>query len=116
MYACIGTHPDIAYAITWLAQFSFNPSEEHLRHARNILQYLCRTLHYQICYDSSSGMPHLHGFLDSDYAENRDDCHFTSAYIFLLCNGAVFWISQKQMVVSQSMAEAEYILMAEASK
>jgi hypothetical protein len=37
LYLMIGTHPDIAFAVTRLAQFSANPSQEHFERAK----YIC---------------------------------------------------------------------------
>ena len=40
LYLMLGTRPDIAYAVTKMAQFAANPSEEHLTKALYICKYL----------------------------------------------------------------------------
>src|SRR5260370_15454037 len=40
MYAMLGTHPDIAYAMGALSQFLANPGADHLTAVNNLLQYL----------------------------------------------------------------------------
>ena len=37
----LGTRPDIAFAVTKLAQHAANPSQEHLDKAKYILRYYC---------------------------------------------------------------------------
>ena len=40
LYLMLGTRPDIAFAVTQLAKFASNPSDEHLNRAMYILRYL----------------------------------------------------------------------------
>ena len=40
LYIMLGTHPDIAFSVIKMSQFSSNPSEEHLQKALYIVQYL----------------------------------------------------------------------------
>jgi len=51
----------------------------------------------------------LVGFCDSDYAGCPDTRQSTSAFVFLLSNGAVTWASKRQNSVAQSSSEAEYV-------
>ena len=44
LYLMIGTRPDIAFAVTKLAQFSANPSQEHFERAKYICRYFVGTL------------------------------------------------------------------------
>jgi len=37
LYLMLGTHPDLAFAVTQMAKFTHNPSEEHLLKSRHIL-------------------------------------------------------------------------------
>lgn len=116
MYFAIGTRPDVAYAVARLAQYSANPTEQHLKMAKYVLRYVKGTLDYGIVYDGFAEEAQLLSYTDSDYAENRDDRHSISAYVFKLAGGAISWMSRKQSSAAQSTAEAEYISMAEAAK
>ena len=49
------------------------------------------------------------------YAEEKDR-KSVGGYVFLQAGAAISWKSQKQNVVAQSSAEAEYIALAEAAK
>ena len=54
LYIMLGTCPDIVYAVTKLAQFSANPSKEHMSKAEHICCYLRSTRDYAMVFDSSS--------------------------------------------------------------
>ena len=107
MYAMLGTRPDIAFAVTRLSKFASNPSQQHLNYARYILKYLQGTKEYALCYDGASNSG-LIAYSDSDWAEDRDDRHSTSGFIFMMANCVVSWASRRQPTVSLSSTEAEY--------
>ena len=93
IYAAISTRPDIAFAAMRLSRFNNNPTMEHIKYAKYVLHYLKGTKELKIKYDGSSDA-RLIGYSDSDWGENRDDCHSTSGHIFLMANGAISWASQ----------------------
>ena len=111
IYAAIGTRPNIAFAAMRLSQFNNNPTKEHIKYARYILQCLKGTKELKIKYNGSSDA-RLIGYLDSDWGENKDDCHSTSGHIFLMANAAISWASQWQKTVALSVGEAEYMELA----
>jgi hypothetical protein len=110
MYLQIGTHPDIAFAVSHLAQYATNPSPQHYRLAQYILGYLAGTKDMCICYDGVSGEG-LHGYSNSSLGDQTDNRHSTSGYVFLLTGGAISWSSCKQKTVAQNTTEAEYMAM-----
>ncbi len=46
MYVMLGTHPDIAYAVGMLSQYSANPGTDHLNAVNCVLKY-CHTQHWR---------------------------------------------------------------------
>ena len=92
LYVQIGTRPDISFAVSHLAQYSANPSPQHLRLAQYVLSYLLGTVDACLCYDGING-DGLHGYSDSSMGDHTDDRHSTSGYVFLLGNGAISWSS-----------------------
>ena len=69
MYLMLGTCPDIAFAVTKLAQHAANPSEEHLNKALYICRYLVGTQKYQLTYDGNSKQG-ISACTDSDWASD----------------------------------------------
>jgi transposase InsO family protein len=119
MYAAQGTRPDIAYAMTVLSQFNSAPSAEHWKAVKRVMRYLRGTTHYGITYrglDSSMEEPTLHGYCDSNYAEDLNDRKSVTGYAFLLSGAAVSWQAKKQPSVATSTTEAEYMAASEAAK
>src|SRR5258708_29119362 len=55
LYLMLGTRPDIAFAVTKLAQFAARPSKEHFSKALYICCYLRGTSSYCLTYDGISG-------------------------------------------------------------
>ena len=51
LYLMLGIHPDLAFAVTQMAKFTHNPSEDHLNKAKHIMRYLCGTRKYALVFD-----------------------------------------------------------------
>ncbi|XP_038695492.1 secreted RxLR effector protein 161-like [Tripterygium wilfordii] len=51
----------------------------------------------------------LVGYSDSDYAGDVEDRKSTSSFLYLLSSGAVSWSSHKQLVVTLSTTEVEFV-------
>ena len=111
IYTTIGTKPNITFAATTLSQFNNNSTQEYIKYVKYVLQCLKGTKGLKIKYDRASDA-RLIGYSDSDWGENRDDCHSTSGHAFLMANGAISWASQQQKTVTLSVGEAEYMELA----
>lgn len=86
-----------------------------MRFAHYIMHYLNHTKDYLLRYNGSSNAG-LVGYSDSDWAEDRDNCHSTSAYVFLLAGGAISGASRRQPTVSLCSTEAEYKAASDSSR
>jgi hypothetical protein len=53
----------------------------------------------------------FHGFVDAAWSDDIDTSKSTGGYIFISNEGAVGWSSKRQLMVSLSSTEAEYISM-----
>ena len=89
--------------------------DEHHRYAQYILKYLKGTIKTRIHYDESSHAG-LIGYSNSDWGENKDDRHSMSGQVFTLANSTISWHSRRQKTVALSVAEAEYMELAETAK
>ena len=88
LYIMLGTHPDIAYAVTKMSQFTVNPSHEHLDKALYICCYLAGTSNYALVYDGLSNKGLL-AYTDSDWAADPIKHWSVTGYFFKLANGEV---------------------------
>jgi hypothetical protein len=102
------TRSDIMFVVSLISRYMENPTEFHLQMAKRVLRYLKGTLDFGIFY-KKGGNNELVAFTDSDYAGDLGDRKSTSGYVFLLSSGTISWLSNKQLVVSLSATEAEFI-------
>jgi len=112
------TRPDLAFTVSKLSQFNSNPSEEHMRAAKNTLRYLKATIDLGIEYsdtDTSQDILPI-GYCDASFDSDPDDSKSTSGQVFMLANGAISHRSNKQDCVAMSTMESEYMAMSEAAK
>jgi hypothetical protein len=115
LYLTLGTRPDIAFAVTKLAQFAARPSQEHLNKALYICRYLVGTKNYCLTYDGSAG----HGLIactDSDWASDHSSRKSQTGYFLKLAGGAISWTSRAQKTIALSSTEAEYMALSDCSR
>jgi len=113
MYLAVATHPDIAFAVSTVAQFSQDPGPEHWEAVKRIYRYLLGTKRLALTF--GAGKQGLEGFTDADGA-SQEHCHVISGYVYILDGGAVSWASKKQELVTLSTTEAEYVAATHAAK
>jgi len=86
LYLTLGTRPDIAFAVTKLAQHAARPSQVHLDKALYICCYLVGTKKYVLKYDGNSGEG-LIACTDSDWASDPSNRKLQSGYFLKLAGG-----------------------------
>ncbi|KAL2235828.1 UNVERIFIED_CONTAM: Retrovirus-related Pol polyprotein from transposon TNT 1-94 [Sesamum indicum] len=116
MYLMVSTRPDIAYAVSCLSRYMSNPGTSHWEAVKYLFRYLNGTKNVGITFSKNSDGVELKGFVDSNYANDKDSRKSTTSYIFTLCNACISWKSQLQSIVALSTTEAEYIATTEAIK
>ena len=122
MHLIPGTRPDLAYTVSWLAQYSTHPTKDHRGAAKHVLHYLKGTRNIKLTYErlastiSASSTIMLSGYFDADYANDKDNRKSYSEYTFALNGNTICWKLQKQRCVSTSTTEAEYIAMSIVAK
>src|SRR5258708_1538312 len=110
MYAAIATHPNITYAINSLSQFNVKPSKKHWNDVKHVFWYLQGTWDIGITFDMDSGYADfiISSFSDSDNGKSFHKKAITGSAI-LLVGGAIKWIAEKQLIITLSSMEAEYV-------
>jgi hypothetical protein len=114
LYLMIGTRPDIAFAVTKLAQFSANPSQEHFERAKYICRYLIGTKNYSLVFKHVPGKG-LAAYMDSDWASDPITRWSVTGYFFQLAGGPITWRSRAQTTIAHSLTEAEYMALSDCS-
>jgi hypothetical protein len=107
LYLMLGTRPDITFAVTKMAQFAANPSEEHLIKALYICKYLAGTTDYSLQYGLKQ--EGLYAYADADWASDLGSRRSTMGYLVLLSGTAISWNSRAQKTIALSSTEAEYM-------
>lgn len=115
LYLMLGTRPDIAFAVTKLAQHSANPSEEHLDKALNICRYLQSTRDYTLEYDGASGQGII-AFTDADFAGDSTKRRSQTGYVLRLAGASILWSSYQQKSNAFSTKDAEYMALSDCSR
>ena len=115
LYIMIGTRPDIAYAVTKLAQFAANPTEDHLNRAYYICRYLIGTADYALVFNGKGGEGII-AYADSDWASDPTTRKSTTGYLVKLASGVFCWNSRAQKSIALSSTEAEYMSLCDACR
>uniref|UniRef100_A0A3Q7IJA0 Reverse transcriptase Ty1/copia-type domain-containing protein n=1 Tax=Solanum lycopersicum TaxID=4081 RepID=A0A3Q7IJA0_SOLLC len=100
------TRPDIQFAVNRVAQRIHQPSEHDYHCLKRILRYIFGTLGRGLLI--RTGDLELRGFLDSDWANDKNDRKSTSGFLVFLRPNLISWCTKKQPKVSRSSTEAEY--------
>ena len=116
MYASVGTRPDLAFALSYLARFNARPSKLALQMAKRLLKYVASRGKVSLFYKRSRGEFIFQGYTDASWADDALDRKSTSGYIFLVNGTPVAWKSQRQESVATSSMESEYIAAGKAAK
>ncbi|CAM8889646.1 unnamed protein product [Rhodiola kirilowii] len=116
MYCMLCTRPDLAFGISVLSRFMSNPGESHWNAMQFLLKYLNHTKNLGLVFAAYGNKPDPLGYVDSDYAGNRDTRKSTTGLFFTWHRNCVSWKSQLQSVVALSSTKAEYIAAPEAAK
>src|SRR6202000_1882788 len=115
LYLMLGTRPDIAFAVTKLAQHAANPSKEHLERALYIYHYLVGNSKYRLTYDGTSGEG-ISACTDSDWASDNSTRRSQTGYFVKMAGGLISWTSRAQKTIALSSTEAEYMALSDSSR
>jgi len=111
MWPSLGTRPDIAFPVGYLARWNSKPTTAHNVAQRRVLRYLKGTKYHGILFKAHSESK-IEAFSDADWAGDTVDRKSTSGNCFTLFGGAIVWSATKQKTVATSSVEAEYIAVA----
>ncbi|GJS86094.1 putative ribonuclease H-like domain-containing protein [Tanacetum coccineum] len=102
------SRPDIMFVVCVCARFQVNPKVSHLHAVKGIFRYLKRQPKLGLWYPKDSPFD-LVAYTDSDYeGASLDRKSTTGGCQFLGCR-LISWQCKKQIVVANSIIEAEYV-------
>ena len=101
------TCPNISFVMNKLSQFMHAPSENHLGAVKLFLRYLNGTRSLDIRLLANTPLA-LHGFSDTNWANNLDDRTSTGAFFSFLGANPISWSSTKQCTIVCSFTKAKY--------
>ncbi|SCZ96106.1 BZ3500_MvSof-1268-A1-R1_Chr8-1g10009 [Microbotryum saponariae] len=107
MYAAVGTRPDLAFVVSYLARFSQQPGPEHWTAIKQVLRYIKGTLDLGLTYRKTS-QP-LRGYSDANWGACLTTSRSTMGYAFILSGAAIAWCSKREHRVAKSTTDAEYL-------
>lgn len=114
LYAAVITRPDVAFAVSRLARFMSNPSDEHCKAADRVLNYLFETRFYALKFEGTGN--DFIVYSDASFADNTCDRKSSQAYAMRLYGSLIGWRANKQDTVTTSTTEAELLALSQAAK
>lgn len=107
------TLPDIGASVGILRYFA-NKSTNFIVHvAKRVFGYLKDTCNYGLVITLSKNMNSLISYSNSNFAGDKNDQKSRSEWIGFWNIGLFFWTARKQVCVSLSTADAEYVTLSE---
>ncbi|SGZ30521.1 BQ5605_C048g12393 [Microbotryum silenes-dioicae] len=107
MYAAVGTRPDLAYVVAYLARFSQQPSPAHWMAITQVLRYIKGTLDLGLTYRKTDVA--FHGYSDANWGACLTTSRSTMGYAFIYSGAAIAWCSKREHRVAKSTTDAEYL-------
>lgn len=104
------THPDISYAVNYLSRNQENSSLVEWRPVKWVNDYLRGISDLWVTFNgNTSEYSNVECFVDASYASDKRDHKSTSGYYVKMFGDTILWKNKKQVGVSTSSTEAEYI-------
>ncbi|SGY70301.1 BQ5605_C004g03135 [Microbotryum silenes-dioicae] len=113
MYAAVGTRPNIAYVVAYLARFSQQPSPAHWTAITQVLRYIKGTLDLGLTYRKNNVT--FHGYSDANWGACLTTSRSTMGYAFIYSGAAIAWCSKREHRVAKSTTDAKYLSLSYAS-
>ena len=110
-YAADRTRPDLVTALSILSRHMQTPAERHWKVLLRILRYVKGTLDYKLTYTQDEN--HLNAFTDAGWHSDKTTSRSRTGFVVRYGDSPVAWKSKLQRVIATSVAEAEYMALAD---
>ena len=115
-YLAEWTRPEITQATNYVRRFNSAPTKEAWQAVCRLGRYMETTLDYGLHFRVEDLPPRLEGFVDADFAFDKEEYKSTSGYVVRFGNTALSWGSKKQDKTARSTLEAEIISLDEGAR
>jgi len=114
MYVMLDTRSDLGFTVALLSQFNGNYRQEHWTAKKGLFGYIKGPSEWELTYGlDNTG---LVGYCDTDFADDTATMRSFTGYVYMHNGDTVSWQVKKQIAVTLSTAEAEYLAQTEAVK
>jgi hypothetical protein len=113
-YLAVGTRPDIAFAVNFLARFSAKPSVNHWKGLRHLINYVAGTPNEQLCLFPRKSYQPLETYCDALWGGEFYRLLYGVLIRFLNC--PILWVSRRQPTVAASTCHAEHMALGSATR
>jgi hypothetical protein len=111
MYVSNWTRPDLTTAVNKLARYMADPTDDHYKRCREVVNYAVNTKHRVLTYTQTNHNPlRLSGASDSSFNDDKDTCRSTigwGLWIGTYCSGMIKWASKVPKTIATSSTNAE---------
>ena len=104
------TRLDMTYSVSILSRYMVNPTSNHWTTAKRELRYLKGTIDFILIFEKGMKDLDVIGYSDNNFAGDVEDRKSTSRHVFFLGGLPITWNNLKQMVMTLSLCEADYIV------
>ncbi|SCZ99736.1 BZ3501_MvSof-1269-A2-R1_Chr12-2g03438 [Microbotryum saponariae] len=108
MYAAVGTRPNLAFVVSYLARFSQQPGPAHWTAIKQVLRYIKGTLDLGLTYSKTS--KEFHGYSDVNWGACLTTSRSTMGYAFIYSGAVIAWCSKREHRVAKSTTDADKLL------
>ncbi|WAR55150.1 hypothetical protein PtB15_4B770 [Puccinia triticina] len=114
-YVAVGTRPDIAYSVNYLARFSGRPTTIHWKGIRHLLGYVAETKSTPLRIHPSKDQVHpVECYVEANWG--GPNSRSTYGVLIKLYGAPIMWVSRRLVTVASSTCQAEYMALGHATR
>lgn len=108
-YLAVGTRPDLAYSVNFLARYASTPQKEHWNALKHLLRFLKNTAGHVLTVHPTGQLfqKPIETFVDANWG--GEFARSTYGHVTRLFGVPVAWVSKRQTCVATSTCHAEYM-------
>jgi hypothetical protein len=113
-YLAVGTRPDMAYAVNYLARFLAKPGVSHWKGLTHLINYLAGSCQVKLNLFPTADDEPLKCFCDASWGGEFSRSSYGILTTYLNC--PILWVSRRQQSVASSTCHAEYMALGVATR